>query len=299
MICLFGYLGQCWNILCGYTGQFSFGHAAFFGIGGYVSAYLFIKIGLSPWIGMILGAILASVLGLFIGFLSFRYGLKGFFFALTTLSFSEILRILAQNFMEGKAAGILIPLRGSDIVSFQFQNKISYYYIALGLMLLITFIAYRIEQSALGNKFKAIREDEEAAESIGINTMKYKLIAMGISAFMTALGGTFYTQYILFIDPHMGFGMNITVEMVLRTILGGYGTVLGPLVGSLIITPLSEIPKYFLSSAMGIDLVIYGIVLIIAVVSMPNGILGLYEKFLKPTIGIDKEGIGYEIVAKC
>lgn len=278
MILLYGYLGQCWNILGGYTGQFSFGHAAFFGIGGYLSTYCFVKINLSPWMGMFLGAILATGLGIFIGYLCFRYGLKGFFFALITLSFSEILRILAQNFMVGGAAGILMPFLGTNPLLFQFEKKLSYYYIVLALMLLITFIAYKIEHSSLGDKFKAIREDEEAAESIGINTMKYKLIAMGISSFMTALGGTFYSQYILFIDPQIGFGMNVTVEMILRPILGGYGTIFGPLIGSVILTPLAEIPKYLLPSAMGLDLIIYGIIIIVAVMSIPNGILGFFEQ---------------------
>jgi branched-chain amino acid transport system permease protein len=138
---------------------------------------------------------------------------------------------------------------------FQFDKKLPYYYVVLALMVVISLIAYKIEHSPLGDKFKAIREDEEAAESIGINTMKYKLIAMAISSFMTALGGTFYSQYILFIDPHIGFSMNVTVEMILRPILGGYGTIWGPLIGSVILTPLAEIPKYFLPSAMGLDLI--------------------------------------------
>jgi branched-chain amino acid transport system permease protein len=141
MILLYGYLGQCWNIVCGYTGQFSLGHAGFFGIGGYLSTYCFVKLNLSPWIGLFLvGGVLAVSLGIFMGYVCFRYRLKGFFFAMVTLSFSEILRILAQNFMEGRAAGILIPFRGSDPLFFQFEKKLSYYYIALALMVLITFI---------------------------------------------------------------------------------------------------------------------------------------------------------------
>jgi branched-chain amino acid transport system permease protein len=277
MTLLYGYLGQCWNILGGYTGQFSFGHAAFYGIGAYVSTYCFVIMNLSPWIGLLLGAVLAVILGLFIGYLCFRYGLKGFFFALVTMAFSEILRILAQNFMLGKSRGILIPLRGSDPLFFQFEKKLSYYYVILGLMILVSFVAYKIEHSPLGHKFKAIREDEEAAESIGINTMKYKLIAIGISSFLTAMGGTFYTQYILFIDPSIAFGINVTTEMILRPILGGYGTVLGPLIGSLILTPIAEIPKYYLSYAMGIDLVVYGAIIIFTVMFIPNGILSLFE----------------------
>jgi len=281
MILLYGYLGQCWNILGGYAGQFSFGHAAFFGVGGYFSTYMYVKFQLSPWIGLFLGAVLAMVLGLLIGYLSFRYGLKGFFFALLTMACSETLRILAQNWMLGKSAGILIPLQGSNPLNFQFDKKIFYYYVVLAMMIFISLVAHKIEHSPLGHKFKSIREDEEAAETIGINTMKYKLIAIGISAFTTALGGTFYAQYILFIDPHIAFGTNITIEMILRPILGGYGTVFGPLIGSVILTPISEIPKYILPYAMGIDLIVYGIIIIITIMFMPNGILGLFERFRK------------------
>jgi branched-chain amino acid transport system permease protein len=141
----------------------------------------------------------------------------------------------------------------------------------------------------LGDKLKAIREDEEAAESVGINTMKYKLIAMGISSYLTAIGGTFYSQYILFIDPQIAFGANIGIEMVLRPILGGLGTVYGPLIGSAILTPIAEIPKYFLPSVRGLELIIYGIIIIITVMSMPNGILGLFEQSKRRTSIIQKE----------
>lgn len=290
MILLYGYLGQCWNIVCGYTGQFSLGHAAFFGIGGYLSTYCFVKMNLSPWIGLFLvGAVLATLLGLFMGYLCFRYRLKGFFFALVTLSFSEILRILAQNFMEGKAAGILIPFRGSDPLVFQFQKKLSYYYIALALMVFINLVVHKIENSSWGDKFKAIREDEEAAESIGINAMKYKLISIGLSAYLTALGGTFYSQYLLFVDPNIAFGATVGIEMMLRPILGGLGTVFGPLIGSAILTPVAEIPKYFLPSVRGIELVVYGVIIIITVLSMPNGILGLFEKRKGKTSVVQRE----------
>ncbi len=290
MILLYGYLGQCWNIVCGYAGQFSLGHAAFFGIGGYISTYCFVKMNLSPWIGVFLiGAVLATILGIFMGYLCFRYRLKGFFFALVTLSFSEILRILAQNFMEGKAAGILIPLKGSDPFAFQFEKKLSYYYLALAMVVIISFIAHKIENSSWGDKFKAIREDEDAAESIGIDTMKYRLIAMGVSSYLTALGGTFYAQYLLFVDPNIAFGANVGIEMMLRPILGGLGTVLGPLIGSAILTPIAEVPKYFLPSIRGIELIIYGIIIIITVLSMPNGILGLFGKRQKKTSLIQKE----------
>jgi branched-chain amino acid transport system permease protein len=290
MILLYAYLGQCWNIVCGYTGQFSLGHAAFFGIGGYVSTYVFVKLGLSPWLSLFLGgAVLATFLGLFMGYLCFRYRLKGFFFALVTLSFSEVLRILAQNFMEGKSAGILIPFQGSAPSSFQFQTKLSYYYIILGLTVFINLIVYKIETSSLGDKFKAIREDEDAAESIGINSMKYKLIALGLSSYLTAVAGTFYAQYILFIDPQIAFGSNIGIQMILPPILGGLGTVFGPLVGAAILTPIAEIPRYVLPTARGVELVIYGIVIIIAIVSMPNGILGVLGQSRKRTSTARKE----------
>jgi branched-chain amino acid transport system permease protein len=202
MIFLYAYLGNCWAILGGYTGQLSLGHSTFFGIGAYTSTLLFMKFGLSPWLGMVCGGLLGMAVGLFIGYLAFRYGLKGVYFAIVTLAFSVVLKEIALNWkLTGGAMGLLIPLQGISVTVFQFEDKRVYYYIILLFFMLILFITRSIEKSWIGSYFVAIREDDEAAESLGVPLTKYKLIAVTISSFMTAMGGTFYAQYFLFIDP--------------------------------------------------------------------------------------------------
>ena len=222
MIFFYGYLATCWNILGGYAGQHSFGHAAFVGIGAFTSSLLFAHTGLSPWIGMCAGALLAGLAALFIGYLSFRFGLKGPFFLMVTIAFGEILVYMALNIRAiGGASGINVPLMGHAPLLFQFDGKAAYYYIIMGMLALVVGISYLILRSRMGYYFIAIRENEDAAQALGVNTMAYKIWGMVLSASLSALGGTFYAQYILFIDPLSILGTALSVEIVFYAIVGG------------------------------------------------------------------------------
>lgn len=272
-IFFYAYLSQCWNILGGYAGQFSIGNAAFFGLGAYTSSFLFAHLNLSPWIGMFIGAFVALGVGLFIGYVSFRFGLKEAFFALATMAFAEILRIAFLNLSTmGGAQGILIPLRGNTPLVFQFEGKIPFYYISLIMMIISIVIVYAIERSKMGYYFKAIHQNEESAEALGVDTRKYKILAVGISAFLTAFGGTFYAQYFMYIQPDLTFGIMMSFDIMLRSIIGGMGTLAGPIIGSFILTPLGEITRGLVGAKSGIHLMVYGGILILVCLFMPRGV---------------------------
>lgn len=275
MIFFFTYLGSAWNILGGYAGQFSFGHAAFFGIGAFTSTILQIHFGVNPWIGMFLGGIVGFLLGLFVGSLSFRYGLRGPYFALAMLAVAEMLRLLAVEWMAVKyPLGITIPLKGNSLLAFQFTTKVPYYYIAFAMMILVLYLTHTIERRRLGSYFLAIRENESAADALGVNVFRYKLIAMAISAFLTAAGGTFYAQYYLMIEEESTFGTGVSIEVLLGPIIGGAGTVLGPFVGAAILELLSEGTRNLLKGYSGVHLMVYGAILIVVIIFLPKGILG-------------------------
>lgn len=275
MIFFFTYLGSAWNILGGYAGQFSFGHAAFFGIGAFTSTILQIHFGINPWIGMFLGGTVGLLLGLFVGSLSFRYGLRGPYFALAMLAVAEMLRLLAVEWMAVKyPLGITIPLKGNSLLAFQFTTKVPYYYITFAMMVLVLYLTHTIERRRLGSYFLAIRENESAADALGVNVFRYKLIAMAISAFLTAAGGTFYAQYYLMIEEESTFGTGVSIEVLLGPIIGGAGTVLGPFVGAAILELLSEGTRNLLKGYSGVHLMVYGAILIVVIIFLPKGILG-------------------------
>jgi branched-chain amino acid transport system permease protein len=275
MIFFYGYLGMAWNILGGYAGQFSFGHAAFFGLGAYTSTLLQIHAGVNPWIGMFLAGMAGLLLGLFIGYLCFRYGLRGPYFALAMLAFAEMLRLLAVEWMTLRyPLGISIPLKGDSFLDFQFRSKIPYYYICLLMMGAVIYLSHFIEGRKIGSYFKAIRENEDAAEALGINAFRYKLVAMAISSFLTAIGGTFYAQYYLIVEEESVFGPTISIAVLLGPIIGGAGTVLGPVLGGGILESLSEITRNLLGAYSGVHLMIYGAILIFVIIFLPHGILG-------------------------
>ncbi|MGH7266429.1 MAG: branched-chain amino acid ABC transporter permease [Candidatus Rokuibacteriota bacterium] len=281
LVLFFAFLGSAWNVLGGYAGQFSFGHAAFFGIGAYTSTLLLVEGGVSPWIGFPAGGLLAAAFGCFAGYLAFRYGLRGPYFALVTLAFAEMLRLLAVNWMAiGGPMGILIPLPkdGDSLARLQFREKLPYYYVMLALLGATLWLTRRIERSRLGYTLLAIRENEDAAQASGVNTQAAKLAAMSVSAFLTALGGSFYAQYFSFIDPTLTFGVSVSVEILLRPIVGGPGTLVGPLLGSLVLTPLSEMTRSLIRGRPGIDVMIYGLVLVLVVTFLPRGLVGAWER---------------------
>jgi len=287
MIFFYGYLGIAWNILGGYAGQFSFGHAAFFGVGAYTSTLLQIHAGVNPWIGMFLAGIAGLLLGLFIGSLCFRYGLRGPYFALAMLALAEMLRLLAVEWMTLRyPLGISIPLKGDSFLDFQFKSKIPYYYICLFMMVAVIILNFFIERRKIGSYFKAIRENENAAEALGINSFRYKLLAMGISSSLMAIGGTFYAQYYLIVEEESVFGTGISIAVLLGPIIGGAGTVLGPVLGGGILEILSEMTRNLLGAYSGVHLMIYGAILIVVIIFLPHGILGgLQMVFRKITKG--------------
>ncbi len=269
---------QAWNIMSGYTGQFSFGHAAFFGIGAYATIILTADHGISPWLGMLLGSAIAAIYGLLVGALTFRYDLKGHYFALATLAFAELLRYVFNNAVElGGASGFFRPLPrtyadGPGLAAFQFLETLPYYYLILGFLLIVTVISLLINRSQLGYYLFAIREREQAALAIGVPTYRYKLLGIAVSAFFTAWPGAFWAMYFNTIRPDTVFDLLVNVEVLLPAIVGGVGTVLGPIVGSFIITPVGEFVRQSFDIS-GLNNAVYGLVLIAIILYSPRGVV--------------------------
>jgi branched-chain amino acid transport system permease protein len=287
LLVYWAYLGTAWNIMGGYAGQFSFGHAAFFGIGAYTSTVLFVDYDVSPWIGMAIGAGFAAIFGAFMGFMTFRFGVKGHFFALVTFAFAEMLRLIAQDWEFVNASiGISLPVIGGDSWSKLLFDKstINYYWLILGMLAVAISISIWIFRSKLGYYLQAVREDESAAAALGVDVLRYKIIAVSISAAMTGAGGSFFAQRFTFIDPTLVFGVSVSIQILLRPVLGGSGTVWGPLVGAIFLTPLEEATRRFvrnppsilsfIEGRSGVDVMFFGVVIIIVVIYMPDGIVG-------------------------
>jgi branched-chain amino acid transport system permease protein len=272
-ILFFAYLGQAWNIVGGYAGQLSAGHAAFVGIGGYAAAVLAAETGLTPWLGMVVGGALAGALGAVIGYLGFRFGLRGFYFVLLTVAFAEVCRIVVSNWERvGGAVGFYITFTGNPW-QLQFQDDRAWYYIALGLLLLATAVAWTMERRRFGIYLTAIREDETASEALGVDTLRYKLLAMALSSFLTGLAGAFYAYRYSSLQPNAVFGIPLSVEIIIRPIVGGAGTLLGPIVGSFILTPLGELSRAWFGQGgwHGAHLIVYGVLLVAVVLFLPQG----------------------------
>jgi branched-chain amino acid transport system permease protein len=271
-------VAQGWNVLGGYGGQYSFGHAAFFGTGAFVTAILQVRYGANAWAAFVAGIAGSALVGALIGAITFRSGLRGSYFALVTLAFAEVLRILASVApITGAGVGTLVAL---DLrpQSFQFQSRAPFYWIVLTLLAVSLLVVRMIEGSRFGAWLVAVRENEDTAKALGINPFQVKLAAMTISAAIAGAGGGFYVQYFLFIDSCIAYGPWISIEALLAPIVGGIGTVFGPLLGALAVKALGEGTKLVTGDAPGLDLVIYGCVLILIVAFAPNGIVGLLHK---------------------
>ncbi|MDI6878664.1 MAG: branched-chain amino acid ABC transporter permease [Desulfitobacteriaceae bacterium] len=277
-IFLWALLAGAWNLTAGYGGLLSLGHAAFLGIGAYTSTILFVKMGVSPWIGMLAGGLLATAVGVLLGYLTIR--LKGPFFSLATMAFGEIMTIIAVNArgLTRGSEGISIPFKPS-FANLVFQGKIEYFYIGLMLCLIPIFIAKYLEHSKIGYYLMAIREDEVAAKSLGVKSVRVKLIVTAVGTFLTAVGGTFYAQYIAFIDPYYIFSVGLSIQIALMAIIGGMGTPFGPVLGAILISVASSYLRSALGSAQaGVHMIVYGLLLVVIVILIPHGLISLTQR---------------------
>ncbi|MBU0769286.1 MAG: branched-chain amino acid ABC transporter permease [Proteobacteria bacterium] len=269
-------IGSSWNLLAGYTGQVSFGHAIFFGVGAYTAGILAVKLGISAWWGMVFGGFFSMLIGLFVGWVCFR--LRGPYFALATLAGGEIIRLIATNW-ESLTDGMV----GLLIIQ-TFKSKLPYYYIAFALALACIFSIQGIMKSKWGYYFVSIREDEDAASSMGINTGLYKNISLLVSSFFTGMAGAFYMNYMAFIDPQVVFSLHfISIMAILVGIVGGVATIWGPAVGAFVMVGLQET---FRSSFFGLapkwisqaHALVFGLLVIFVIMFLANGIVGDWDK---------------------
>lgn len=271
------YLAQAWNIAGGYGGLTSFGHAVFFGTGAYVSTIFQLRYGFNPWLGLPLGAASGALVGWIIGHLSFRAGLRGSYFALVTLAFAEAFRILANSIEITRGGlGMLIRL-DTRLANFQFADRRAWYLVVLLLCALAFGIALWLERSRFGARLMALRENEDAARALGVDVLATKVRALSISGALTAMGGVFYAQYYLYIDPPIAFGVEKSVEMLLAAMIGGAGTVLGPLVGAAAVHLLADTTRA-LVELPGLAPLLYGVVLVAIVGFLPQGLVGLWPR---------------------
>jgi branched-chain amino acid transport system permease protein len=277
----YAFIGQSWNIAGGFAGQLSFGHVAFFGAGAYASTILQLRFGVSPWLGLPAAALAGALVGGIIGVLSFRAGLKGSYFALITLAFAEVLRIVSNSVgITGGGLGMLIPMK-AGAANFQFAERSGFYFLMLALVAASVALAEWLRRSRFGAQLAAIRENEDAARALGIDVFTEKVKVMLISGAIGGMGGCFFAQYFLYIDPLIAFGVDKSVEMLLVSMIGGAGTVYGPLVGALLLALVSDVTRY-LTQIQGLSLVLYAILLVLIVAFLPNGLIDLFKRRRRP-----------------
>ena len=279
---LFAMCGVAWNVMGGYAGMFSFGQAAFFGIGAYTSSFLLLTFRVSPWIGLVAGGVISSLLAAAIGYPCSN--LRGHYFAIASIAFAEIVRIVFTNWqMVGAAEGLTIPMLKESLAHFMFHSsKLPYYYIILAFLLLALAVCRWVTTSKMGYYFRAIKESHEIAQALGVDVVRYRLYAIMISAFLTSMAGTFYAQYTLYIDPDSVMILGISVQIVLVAMLGGASTVLGPVIGAAVLIPLSEYSRAWLGyKGTGMDMIIYGTLITLISMYQPNGVWGAVTNLMR------------------
>jgi branched-chain amino acid transport system permease protein len=273
------YMALAWNVAAGYAGQFSLGHSLFYGIGAYASTMLYLKLGLTPWAGMFAGAALAGVIGVLLALGVYRYNVRGIFFALVTLGAAEVAKGLADNWDWIKGpVGILLTMKAAP-AEFFFLRREPYYYVALAMVVVMIAISLVLERTRLGQHFLAVREDEAAAEASGVDTYRAKTVAIGLSAALTAFAGSFYAQFYLYVSPDTVFTFEPQLTMMLGTMVGGAGTALGPVLGSVLFSGLGEalrnLPFENTRQVVIGSKLVYAILLIVILIYLPGGLITL------------------------
>jgi branched-chain amino acid transport system permease protein len=290
LILYFAYCGQAWNIMMGFAGQLSLGHALYIGLGAYTAAALYVHFGIGPWLGLAVAMPIAAAAGAFIGFLAFRFRVAGVYFAILTIAVAEFARVGFDHLKwTGGSAGLFLPVAQythNDLLNLR-GHPVMFYYILLAATVLALVLCRALLQSRIGYFWLAIREDEEAARSAGINAFHYKMIAVVISAAMTAFAGVIYAFYYNNLFPEQVFQISTSIEIILGPIVGGVGTLFGPVLGAFILTGLAETLTSALA-ALGIDLpgakqVFYGICLLLVIMALPEGVW----PWLSARLGLD------------
>ena len=277
LLLFYAYLTTSWNLVGGFAGVLPLGHAAFVGIGAYSSTILFLQYGISPWIGMLVGGILATCAGVLIGLPTFK--MRGAYFALATIAFAEGFRVIVENidfigpFNINGPRGLQIPPLNTGLANFMFAGKEPYYYIILIMLIAVLFLTYIISRSKLGYYLNAGGEEPEAAMALGVNVARAKLIAMAMSSFLTALAGTFYAQFTLYIHPKSIISLDLSFEIAFIALIGGRGSIAGPILGALLLRPVGDFARiYFGDTLPGMHLIIFGLVLILVMHFQPRGL---------------------------
>ncbi|MDQ3784584.1 MAG: branched-chain amino acid ABC transporter permease [Actinomycetota bacterium] len=285
LICLTALMATGWNLLGGFTGQISLGHALFFGVGAYTVAVGELRIGLNPWLGMLLGAALAVAVSMIVGLPVFR--LRGHYFSIATIAVGEIAFLIFLNWQfVGAAGGLSIPIKEDSLLELQFsgQHKWEYYYLAAGLLLLALIATQLILKSRTGYYLAAIREDQEAAASVGVPVARYKQIALSFSAATVAIAGAFFAQYVLFVDPVSVLELAISIQITIAAVLGGVKSMWGPVIGAAVLLSLTETARLYLGgTGEALNLVAYGLLVMLIAAFEPNGLIGLAQRFRRPT----------------
>lgn len=269
-------IASAWNVAGGFSGTSSFGHGLFFGIGAYASGALFFHFRASPWLGLAVGAVLAAGVGVVIAWCGVRYRIRGLSFAVLTLAFAEIAWLFVSTFEPlGASRGISIPPATPGLATLQFPSAARSFLAGLGFLALCQVVAWAVHVSSLGFRFRAVRENETAAQAMGVNPVAVRLSAMAITGALTAIGGALYAHYLLFLDPRTFFGPDVTIKVILFTLVGGMGSVWGPVVGTVLLYPAGEWLRAAVGGQVpGLDILFYGSLVIVCCLAFPSGIVG-------------------------
>lgn len=280
LILMYAVLGTAWNWIGGFAGQISLGNAVYFGLGAYSTALVQTWWHWNPWVGLLIGIIVAGIVAMLIGLPCFR--LRGHYFAIATMAVGEIISIFFMNWRgAGGAAGVYLDIKESSILQLQFSSKVPYFYLILGLLIIVTCITIWLKNSRSGYYFIAIKENPDAAKALGINLVNRKLMALVLSGAASSVAGAFWANYVLFIDPESVFHMMMSVQIALIAVLGGMGTLWGPLIGASIIIPLSEGSRMFFGGmGAGMNYLIYGLLIMLVAVYQPGGIVGAVNAYM-------------------